>query len=390
MKVLEYLNRHWLYTKPVTSEEGFRLRLEELKFSLGVKYTINDEYPDLVVLNYCQIDSPKRDEITKECRSLVLSMNEQSGEFEISSRSFDRFFNHEEIAEDSSDINTLVAHEKIDGSLIGLWYTKKYGWLYRTRSMIMPTSSVNGWDMTWKELLEGSLYTALEFLSVPGKGYGGFYDGCTYIFEVVSPENRIVTRYPKREVYLLAARWNDELGGYLPHNSLYEVARHCFECKMPKTYSFDTFHHCAEAAKELRELQEGYVLYDKETGEPKLKLKNPAYVAAHHLRGEGLNPKRMMQLILMGEDAEYLTIFPEDEDKFKPYQKASYELKSHIASSFTSYSDITDQKEFALKIKDKAYSAILFQARARKEDPLVVWNNQKESYKIKVLESFVK
>ncbi len=38
------------------------------------------------------------------------------------------------------------------------------------------------------------------------------------------------------------------------------------------------------------------------------KIKSPSYVAIHHLRGEGLCPKKIAELILINETDEYLNI----------------------------------------------------------------------------------
>jgi len=63
--------------------------LEDLKNELGIEYNQSD---DLVILNYSQIDSPKRHPIVMECRGLVLEI----GTWRIIARSFNRFFNWSE------------------------------------------------------------------------------------------------------------------------------------------------------------------------------------------------------------------------------------------------------------------------------------------------------
>ena len=63
MKVLEYLNT--LCKQGVSSYTALGI-LEE---NYSIKYNL---WEDLVCLNYCQMNSPKFDAITKECRSLVL------------------------------------------------------------------------------------------------------------------------------------------------------------------------------------------------------------------------------------------------------------------------------------------------------------------------------
>lgn len=324
--------------------------LEFLKEDTGVKANIwNDT---LVCLNYCQIESKKTCAIAQECRSLVLEM----GTWEVVSRSFDRFFNYGEEPCPKIDITQMTAYEKVDGSLIGLFnYQGK--WMYRTRSVIMPEGEVNGWEVTWKDLIEEATSNLdLTHLHV----------GVTYICELTSRENRVVTKYEHEGAMLtLLAGRDNKFGTYFTEVVLSYTAYHV-GIRLPRTYKFETISDCLEGAKELRDLQEGYVLYDRH-GVPVCKVKNPAYVAAHHLRGEGLNPKRIKDLIIMNEVSEYLAVFPEDVKMFKPYIDACTNLTTAISGWTGLVNDDTlSQKEFALMIKDLPYKSILFTMRQGK------------------------
>ena len=334
MNVLNYLNS----LEVSTAEQA----LEHLTAEYGVKVSVNEKYPDLFCLNYDQIESPKREPIVIECRSLVLKLVD--GKFDVASRSFDRFFNYGETDEEY-DIKDLVAYEKIDGSLVTL-FVHNGEILYRTRSMIMPDDSlkINGGNLSWKELIESTIIDSI-----------GYVDGqCSYIFEVVSPENRVVTRYADRKAFLLAIREN-KTGVYLPlaSNGL---------CRVPRKYQFDTIEHCLQSSRELRNLEEGFVMYLD--GTPVMKIKNPAYVAAHHLRGEGaLSNKRIMDLIIINETDEYLSIFPEDAERFQPFIDAYNTGLKTSAHVYDTYAHIEDQKEFALKVKDYPYASMIFNMR---------------------------
>ena len=325
--------------------------LEYLKSDLGIKFTIwNDE---LVVLNYCQIESPKTHPITLECRSLVLEL----GTWEIVSRSFDRFFNYGEV-DTTSDITGLVAHEKVDGSLIGI-FSYKNETLYRTRSMIMPENEINGTAITWKEAIESCLPVDWK---VPYSS--NFLD--TYICELTCRENRVVVKYDAAPVLTLLAVRENSTGLYADSEYVTQVVnRKGFNA--PRVYTFKTWEEVTEAAKNLPDLEEGYVLYDSVTGVPIMKCKSPAYVAAHHLRGEGLNVKRILDLIIMNEFDEYLAIFPEDEDMFTPYVQAAVSLYDTLAAQqkqvHGTFVKHMAQKEFALMIKDEPTASILFNIR---------------------------
>lgn len=350
MKTVEFLNR---CTFMRDNEETALIRLKE---RYGIKHR-KCERTGLYVLNYDQIESSKDKfhEIVCECRSLVLGVeyvgDSNEPQFYVVSRAFSRFFNYGE-KKVPHKITSLVANEKLDGSLITVFHHEGK-WIYRTKSMIMPEEKINGLPVTWKEVIEealGDLYE--DNLEVTG---------CSLIFEVTSPENRVVTRYKERKATLLAIRKND-LGTYLPRGTVDELA--CkYGWERPKTWTFQSWEGCLEMAKDLRDLEEGFVMYNTK-GKPVAKVKNPDYVLAHHLRGEGiLNPKRIVDLILTNELDEYLSIFPEDGDTFKPYLWAYGMILSESKLTYTMKGDIVDQKGFALEVKDHPCASILFRMR---------------------------
>lgn len=353
MQAAEYINNY-----------GIDILMEEF----GIKVSQNDKYPDLYCLNYDQIKSPKFHPIVKECRSLVLKL--VGGEFVVVSRSFDRFFNlGEVVCEYEFDITNLIAFEKIDGSLVGVWWDEDYGWLYRTRSMIMPdeNTGINGHDVSWRELIERNL-PEMDYLD----------KSLTYICEVVSNYNRVVTKYDKEGMYLLGTR--DSSGEY-------HMDKHQYLFMSPRTYGFSTISECVQSAKDLPDLEEGYVLYDS-TGTPQVKVKSPAYVAAHKLRGEGTpSPKRVMDIIIENEQDEYLAIFPEDRLLFDPYIKALHEGKKEADLKYFFINRIEDQKEFALAVKDEYYASLVFSARSKGSIPSDHFDNLTQNGKYRFIQT---
>lgn len=312
---------------------------ERLSKDYGIKITNYNNC--LYVLNYDQINSPKTNDIVKECRSLVLGvdfigdLNEP--EFYVDSYSFDRFFNAGEV-KFPHKINKMTAHEKMDGSIVTLWYDDKYEgkWIYRTRSMIMPESNINGWDRTWKDLIESSI-----------GNYENVSEHFSYIFEVTGEENRVVVRYEKDKPATLLAVRSNITGKYLLDEEVDIIAEYN-GWDRPRRFKFETLADVAEAASELPNLEEGYVMYYK--GCPIGKVKNPAYVAAHHLRGEGLNPKRCLDLVILGEIDEYLAVFPEDSERLERHKDLLDRALQTINDAYEKHKHLENQKDFALAV----------------------------------------
>jgi T4 RnlA family RNA ligase len=342
-------------------------------------YHVNaKDYPDngLLVLNYDQIESPKNDPITNECRGLILHCKS----FDVVSRSFDRFFNYGECGTNQSiDFSKCYVVEKCDGSLIKIyWYNGE--WHISTRGTAFAESGVNGFDVTFSDLVARSLQLGsqtfqefcTEFLDID----------YTYIFEVCCMENRVVTKYDSDKLFILAKR-NNETYEYEPLNGI-EAALFA----KPRQYQFDSIEHCLETVKELPNLEEGYVLYDKFSGTPLCKIKSPAYVAAHALRGEGLNPKRIAQLVLMNEVDEYLSVYPEDAEHFEATQVVYNQLMIDIRELWETSKHLVDQKQFALAVKDHGCSAVLFQAKKAGHDNvdlIQLFHKQTESFQLKAM-----
>lgn len=335
-KTTQWLNRQLANSTPEQA-------LAKLTEEFGIKVSSYED--SLFVLNYDQIKSPKTHSITKECRSLVVYVTFVGDinypEFEVVSRSFDRFYNAGEVAFPHK-IEKMTAHEKMDGSLVTVWFDDSLDgeWKYRTRSMIMPENEINAWDRTWKDLIETSLGWDEPYR------LASLQKDMDYIFEVTGEENRVVVRYPEdRKATLLAMR--DKSGKYMPDTHV-DYAAKLRGWLRPRRYEFDSLEHIQEAAANLPNLEEGYVMYYK--GKPIGKIKNPAYVAAHHLRGEGLNPKRCLDLVLMGEIEEYIAVFPEDAQKLTRHRDLLQRTIRTLNLLFAEHSHLTNQKDFALAV----------------------------------------
>lgn len=354
-------------------QNGLAKLVEE--FAIKVK-----EYDGgIIVLNYNQIDSPKAHPIVMECRGLILDRA-----FNVVSRSFDRFFNLGEQPETQKHIDMSKARcfEKVDGSLIKI-YKWNGEWHISTRGTAFAEAEVNGSPVTFVDLVLKALgYENMKHFRIMANLY--LNEDFTYICELTSAENRVVRSYVGYTLHYLGARNNKtfEYGGYQQEqDAMY------FGARIINQYSFESVDECLEVAKHLKDLDEGYVLY--QDGIPVCKIKSPVYVAVHNIRGEGLSPKRIAQIVLSGESDEYLRYFPEDEPFFKPYFDAHAAMMKSLAECYEATKHIESQKDFAMAVKDSAYSAVLFQCKKKGSLPSVTFNEQSEQHKIRMLSQFI-
>jgi len=326
--------------------------LEDLENSFGIKVS---KYDDRVVLNYCQIDSPRFHPICDECRGLILSLPD----YKVMCRSFDRFYNYGEgDLNKSIDISKCKVLSKEDGSLVNL-YWDGYKWCLATRKMAFAEGeTVTG--KTFHQLFEKTIGMDLNTLA----NLAGFNHNFTWIFELCTQENRVVKQYSKPIVYLIGIRNNNIHGDYV-YSDIFKYWKNFFEgvgvnIDIPKEYSFDTFENIMKSMDKLPTLDEGYICWHEPTGY-RIKIKNPSYVAIHKLRDNGvLVPRRIVSLVHMNEHEEYLVYFPEDREFFNPYINAYEKFKESVYSVWESVKHIDNQKDFAMNVKDLPISGILF------------------------------
>lgn len=379
MQVIEYIREH-----------GF----DKLKEEFGIKvkaYKSDDGYDPLVVLDYCQINSPKTHPIVMECRGLTLNYNT----LEVVARGFDRFFNLGEALNVMPEIDWSRAtlFEKVDGSFIKIYHFADK-WHVATRGTAFAESDCMGFGITFRELVLKALgvNTDEEFQNMINNQFG-FNKKFTHLFELTSVENRVVKHYHGYNLYYLGSRDNETGCVYSPEDVIYnyDYQEGSFHqaVKLPKMYYFDSVEECMKTVRELKDLDEGYVVY--QDGVPVAKVKSPAYVAVHHIRGEGLNPKRMSELVLSGEVDEYLSYFPEDESTLQPYITAYNHLIGNMVYSEKAFieRELETQKEFAKAVEGLSFKSVLFAARSKDISVVDAFHQQRLSYKIELLKGYV-
>lgn len=319
---------------------------KQLKDKYGI---IIKEYSDRIVLNYHQCNSPKFDILSMECRGLILSRPN----YKILSRGFKRFWNYEQDPNKQNfDISKSTCYEKIDGTYISLYYDGKQ-WQISTRGTAFAEGNVGVSNETFRKMFLKILKKPLNHVA---KQY--FNTNNTYIFELVGCKNRIVTPYAHNDLYLLTIVTN-HTGKEANINSIRGIATK-LNIKVPKIYEFNNVEHIMKSMKHLPTLNEGYVLYDPRSNW-RIKIKNPSYLAAAHLRENGVvHPKRIALLVMSNDYNEYLSYFPNDKKLFEPYIKAYNNMIKDIKTLWNKYCRIKNQKEFALAIQDCPAKSILF------------------------------
>ena len=175
---------------------------------------------------------------------------------------------------------------------------------------------------------------------------------------MTSPNNRIVTNYKITDNRLLGVR-NRITGKEFSYKELIEFSIE-LGFTLPIEYYFKDYNDVITSYDGLKELEEGYVFINYDTMH-RFKMKNPSYLAAAHIRCNGvISPKNIIKLIFLNDHEEYLLMFDTDRIHFEPYIKAYNRLIVEILEAYNKYKHIENQKEFALLATKTKFPSILF------------------------------
>jgi T4 RnlA family RNA ligase len=273
----------------------WRKELVEKPYCISIK----DDGP-YTLFGYNMIDSDFKLPIVQVCRGIILK-NCDSSDPIIVCQAFNKFFNYNEPNAHSIDWNTARIQEKIDGSIIKVWFDDG-AWHVSTNGVIDAHNA--GLQVPQDGLI--SYYDLFSLAAInAGLDYNKLRANNTWIFELVSPWNRIVVPYKETTIYHIGARYNltglefdEDIGIQKPH-----------------VYSFASWEDMVKTTAELPFDREGYVVVDNNWS--RVKVKSLAYLQAHHIKNNGnINPDRVLELIRSGNDTEFVEYFPEYKEHF--------------------------------------------------------------------------
>ena len=269
------------------------------------KLKIRREGP-YAIFNYAY-EANFSDPIVQEARGIILDTER----LDVVCWPFRKFGNYGEEYADPIDWKTACVQEKIDGSIVKLWFSKlQERWIFSTNSTIDAAKAPVG-D-------EGFGYTFLDAI-LSAENYSDIHmdeldKDYTYLFELVGPETKVVISYDRRMLYHTGTRSN-RTGEELDIN---------IGVIKPKRYPLSNLMECIEAAKKLNYGKagveyEGFVVVDANWN--RVKIKSPDYLVRHQIANVYLNKENALELLLNGEQniLQLCEIRPKDAVVLKYY-----------------------------------------------------------------------
>jgi hypothetical protein len=325
--------------------------LERVKTRYAIKFKRHPVYPNLVLFVYDQIDSPKMSPVVQSARGHILNENDNWNHV---CRPFDRFLNEGEGRGQQlePEFQKSLILKKEDGSLISVWWWDG-AWQVSTKGSPDAGGSVGDYQFSFSQLFKRVAdQSHLNWDAMDQKN--------TYVFELCSSYNRVVCNQPVERLVLLAVR-NNLTGAELRPTAVAQS----LNVQTPQSYDFDSVQNALHSFMSVSALDtEGYVVseYMDDGRVIRMKVKHPGYLALAHLK-EGITQKRLLDLKRMGEEGEFLAVFPEYTDRFNEISNRFEARVLYLEDQWERVKNIFDQKEFALAIKNVPMNGVLFNVR---------------------------
>lgn len=336
---------------------------------------INVKDTDIYSIFVYRIEVDFKDPLVQEARGIIIDTKN----LEVVCWPFRKFGKYTENYADEIDWKTARVQEKIDGSIIKLWYSTYFDrWIWSTNSMIYAEDAliVNGFRSFMDIIKTTKTYNVIEDKikdserDVLNKDY-------TYIFELTTNDNQVVIKYGTNEMYHIGTRNNKTGEELLPEDTL-TVEMLGYQIPRPFIYNLSSLEECVyfvENELNVKEegristcTDEGFVVVDANWN--RIKVKSPIYRILHNIVTNGESSKKFLIELLHKDLIDVESISREFNDKAHWIKYYSYKY-TEVVKEITAFVSITrkiyeltngDRKFVAKKICNHKYSPIAFRA----------------------------
>lgn len=327
------------------------------------------DFDGYTLIKYNQLFSDFKEPMVREARGFIIK--KEGHKYKLVCMPFTKFF----CVGDPNAKNDLrklyhrkewYIEEKIDGSLIKLWYDDDR-WHISTSGTIHAKNAPVQFEM--KDITN---YEELFLYASKGKiDWDRLDKHYTYLFELVGLENKVIVPYEIEDVYYLGRRNN-----YTLRETPY-FEDECIgveRCKRPKCKIIKVNKNPKKAMKQLQdevdnftkehEHFEGYVISDRSL-KTRVKMKSTQYMELFFQKGNGIfSPRKILLMILDQKDDDVLSSFPEYRPKFDMVRRALCIWLENVKNDLKYMDTHTweDKKSFAEWAKTTTNASIIFAA----------------------------
>ena len=303
-----------------------------------LKISRDDGY---ILFKYNQVLSDFSIALVREARGIIF----RESDWECVCHPFNKFGNWGESYCPEIDWGNSSVQEKVDGSLIKFWYDN--GWHISTNGTI-DAFKANLNDVKYQNFGQLVIDAIRNVFPNEHDFFNMLDPKCTYMFELVSPYNRVVIPYEEIKLYFLGIRDMDDGEEWNPEESDLSMF-----FSIPKRYLLHSLKDVQNAANSLPWDQEGYVVCDADFN--RVKIKSPSYVMAHYARNNNtINIERLVQIVLDGEQEEFLIYASDYTDELHEVEEVMHNIANNSVESmkklFGSSYEFANRGEYAREV----------------------------------------
>lgn len=354
LKVIRFINTH----------PNWRAILSAPPYNLMFR-----DFDGYTLIKYNQLFSDFKEPMVREARGFIIK--KEGHKYKLVCMPFTKFF----CVGDPNAKNDLrklyhrkewYIEEKIDGSLIKLFYDNGK-WNVSTSGTINAKDA----EVQFKMKDINNFKELFDYASKDKINYDRLDKQYTYMFELVSLENKVIVPYEIEDVYYLGRRNN-----YTLRETPY-FEDECIgveKCKRPKCRIVKVNKNPKKVMKELQkevnsftkehEHFEGYVISDRSL-KTRVKMKSTQYMELFFQKGNGIfSPRKILLMILDQKDDDVLSSFPEYRPKFDMVRRALCIWLENVKNDLKYMDTHTweDKKSFAEWAKTTTNASIIFAA----------------------------
>ena len=346
--------------------------------------------PDWYLLNYNLIESDLNNKIVKQCRGTCVEVKDNN--VKVICAPYIKFFDINDGHADTINWNSskLKCEEKVDGMIQkmfkyngrGYWVTN--GGVSNDTPLDYKTDEVKNYKELLAKCLNAPAVITDDDFELKADWVDNIPDGWTLMFEITSPQNKIICEYSEYKAWFHGAR--DAEGVEHSPEEVKEMFGIPYD--IPKRYNLSNKEDILAALEKFNgKEQEGFVVVDEENW-TRVKMKCPSYLALKYIRDHD-TPEGIWRLCL----AESHDDFPELKEKTDKQVEEIKIFKREFISTMDYAKDVWEndykknRKEFALWVTSQipvSLRPIYFKAADGKDSNEYLnelWNSWKEKSK---------
>lgn len=315
-------------------------------YNLIIKYD-----GDYILFKYSQFESDMSLRICQEARGIIFDRDT----LKPVCIPFFKFFNYSEPNEAKIDWNSdITTSEKMDGSLMKLWYHNNSWHLSTNGTIDAYKAFVGDKNKTFGMLFEESLGIPMSELT------DALNSNFTYMFELLHPEIENVVDYCNaKKIYLLAQRNMTTYEETIDFHNLPNVHR-------PKLYHLSNIEDVINIVSAMNEHHEGVVVCDSHFN--RVKVKSPIYLMKAQAHNNGvLTDKRIIMMFRSDVLDDFLQLVPHKQEYIQEVMTLLNNYVQRQENLYKNVCGINNRKEIVQEVLNKKGDVSYVMARLDKK-----------------------